>query len=310
MTAVTSTHDDVLNSFRVHTTYSEPAPYAAAFDGLTTDVGKICAVVQGLLLHMWWIGENTYGFTRQNLINEGRDIAAEISLRTVEARLELILATNSCCLSTPRNVRARVVSNCRDYALMLTSILRHQGVAARVRTGAARYLIPGRRRLEDHWICEFWNERDGRWQQVDAQIDGVIMKSLGLPFDPTDIPAGEFLASWQCHEEVVRQRVSPREIGFQPEPCGIAYTRYKMLQDLACLTGQEVVPWDGWGIGGPDGGNHPEDAELTSVMAALLEDIDRPEILQKARGLMATHDRLKRPEGHNPGSFQLEWLGG
>ena len=44
-------------------------------------------------------------------------------------------------------------------------------------------------------------------------------------------------------------------------------------------------------------------------MAELLKGIDQPAVLQEARELMASHERLKRPDGYDPGPFQEEWLG-
>jgi hypothetical protein len=306
MTARITTHDELLGFFRQQTRHSDPGPYASVLDVFPQDVGGACAVLHGVMLHMWWISRETRGFTRADLGKGGRDIFAEISLRTVADRVRKILATDPRPLSEPREAKRRVVSNCRDYALMLIAVLRHQGTSARVRTGSARYLVPNR--LEDHWICEFWNERDGRWHQVDPQVDDVIRRSLKLTFDPMDLPAGQFLSGWQCYDELASGRVEPKALGFPFEPWGMAYARYKMFQDMAAVTGQEIVPWAGWGIGGPDGGDHPKDAELTRTMADVLREIDHPEALEKARELMATHERLVQPEGLDPGSFRKEWL--
>ena len=89
----------------------------------------------------------------------------------------------------------------------------------------------------------------------------------------------------------------------------MGYVLHKMLADLASLTGQEVLPWAGWGIGGPDGGTLPGVHELAQRMAELLKGIDQPAVLQEARELMASHEGLKRPDGYDPGPFQEEWLG-
>ncbi|MBU0595864.1 transglutaminase-like domain-containing protein, partial [Candidatus Bipolaricaulota bacterium] len=192
--------------------------------------------------------------------------------------------------------------------VLLVSLLRHKGIPARVRTGTARYFYPDGSRLEDHWICEFWREAEGRWQQTDAQIDDVLRKAMRLPFDPTDIPEGQFLTGWPCYDELSSGHVKPEAIGFPPDYCGMGYVLNKMLADLAALTGQELLAWAGWGIGGPDGGTVPGDKAVVERMVELLKSIDQPAMLQEARDFMVTHERLKRPDGYSAGKFQKEWL--
>ena len=303
------THDDLLNFYRTQTAISDPGPYASAYEGLPQEIPALCRLLQNNMIHMWWIGKQAYGFTRQDLADDGRDIISEISLRTAVDMLGKMLEFDPRPLTEARDARQRLVGNCRDYTLLLVSSLRHRRIPARARTGTARYFFPDGSRLEDHWICEFWNEAAGRWQQTDPQIDDVMRKAMKLPFDPTDLPPGQFLTGWQCYDELQSGRVEPKAIGFPPDHCGMGYVLHKMLADLASLTGQEVLPWAGWGIGGPDGGTLPGDHELPQRMAELLKGIDQPAVLQEARELMASHERLKRPDGYDPGPFQEEWLG-
>ncbi|MDD5265300.1 MAG: transglutaminase-like domain-containing protein [Candidatus Bipolaricaulis sp.] len=303
-----TTHDELLDFYRQQSPFSDPGPYASQFDGFPGELHDLCKAVQGILLHMWWIGKPHNGFTRQELVAEGRKVYAEISLPTVEERLAEVLRLDPRPLAEAREPRKRVVSNCRDYALLLVSLLRHRGTPARVRTGVARYLAPGTKHIEDHWICELWNDTTRRWQRVDAEVDDVIGRALRLPFDPLDVPEGQFLSSWECHEEVVSGRIDPGSVGFNPEPQGTAYTRYKMLQDLSTLIRHEIVPWAAWSIGGPQAGRYPDAAEATDTMARLLRSIDTPEGLQEARDQMAAHPRLRMPGGYDAGPFQKEWL--
>ena len=303
------THDDLLNFYRTQTEISDPGSYTSAYEGLPQEIPALCRLLQSNMIHMWWIGKQAYGFTRQDLADDGRDIIAEISLRTAADMLGKILEFDPRPLTEARDARQRLVGNCRDYTLLFVSILRHRRIPARARTGTARYFFPGGSRLEDHWICEFWSEVAGRWQQTDPQIDDVMRKAMKLPFDPTDLPPGQFLTGWQCYDELQSGRVEAEAIGFPPDYCGMGYVLNKMLADLASLTGQEILPWAGWGIGGPDGGTLPGDRELIQRLVELLKGIHRPAVLHEARELMASHDRLKRPGGYDPGPFQKEWLG-
>ncbi len=309
MTARIGTYDELLDFYRRQTEVSDPGPHGSAYDGLPEEIPALCETLQGLMVHMWWIGEETYGFTRDDLADAGRDILAEIGLRTTSDMLGWIFTSDERPLAEPRDAADRLVGNCRDYTLLLVSILRHRGIPARARTGTASYFFPDGSKLEDHWICEFWNEADGRWQQTDPQIDGLMRKAMKMTVDPSDLPAGQFLTGWECWDEVVNGRIDPERIGYDEDFCGRVYARHKMLVDLISLTGEELLPWAGWGLGSFPERRQPGDEELTSRVVELLQGIDRPNILQEALELVASHPRLKRPEGYDPGPFREEWLG-
>jgi len=299
---------DLLGFYRTQTEITDPGPHVDAYNALPEHIPALCRTFQQNMVHMWWISEEAYGFTREMLEAGGRDILGEISLRTVAEMLDWILERDPRPLTELRTPPMRLVGNCRDYSVLLVSVLRHRGIPARARTGAARYLHPDGSHLEDHWICEFWNGADGRWQQADPQIDGVMTTSLKLPFDPIDLPEGQFLTGWQCYDELASERVKSEEIGYPPDHCGMGYVLNKMLIDLASLTGAEVFPWAGWGIGGPDRGTVPGDRAVVERMVELLRGIDEPAVLQEAHDAMATHERLRCPSGYSAGSFQREWL--
>jgi len=303
------TYDDLLRFYQTQTEITDPGPHAEAYEGLPDGIAELCRAIQQNVIHMWWIGEQTYGFTKEELESEGRDLIDEIGLRSTSDMLAWMMRMDPRPLGEPRDARRRLVGNCRDYTVLLVSILRHRGIPARARTGTARYFYPDGSRLEDHWICEFWNGPEGRWQQTDAQIDDVMRRAMKLTHDPTDLPAEQFLTGWQCYDELASGRIKPEGIGIPPDFCGMGYVRNKMLADLAALTGSEVLPWAGWGIGGPDGGTRPGDRELVERMVDLMKRIDEPAVLQEAREIMAAHERLARPVGYSAGKFRREWLG-
>ena len=303
------TSAELLDFYRTQTEITNPEPHREVFENLPNAIPALYRAIQGSLIHMWWISEQNYGFTQADLADDGREILDEISLRTTADMLGAILEMDPRPLTEAREARQRLVGNCRDYTVLLVSILRYRGIPARARTGTARYFFPEAKRLEDHWICEWWNESDERWQQTDAQIDDLMKRAMKLPFDPIDLPEGQFLTGWECYDELTSGRVEPEEIGMPPDFCGMGYVRNKMLEDLAAVTGEEVLPWAGWGIGGTDGGTVPGDEALIGRMADLLKRINEPPVLQEACDLMVSHPRLKRPKGYDPGKFRKEWLG-
>ena len=132
---------------------TEPGPYAIQLDGLPKDIGELCRLVQGLTVHIFWA--ERYGL---KLSGERQ---TEVQLRTLQRRLRRTLELDPHPLSEIRPVDKRIVGNCRDFSVLLVSILRHQGVPARARCGFGAYFVPNH--YEDHWVAEYWNAGQERW---------------------------------------------------------------------------------------------------------------------------------------------------
>ena len=235
-----------------------------------------------------------------------RDLNVEYNLRSVEAMLEALLALDARPLTEARPANRRLIGNCRDFALFLTAILRHQGVPARVRSGVARYFFTNGH-LEDHFITEWWNATEGRWQYTDPQIDALQKKVCGIPLDMTDLPREQFLHAGWGYKELMEGRVTPEKIGIF-EFKGLPYVRYKLVSDLACLNKVEVLAWEGWGIVEdldkpelPDG-----DQNLLDRIAELLCRYDTDaSAFSELRSLFTTHPRVQFPEDYTPHFFKL-----
>ncbi|UCF09319.1 MAG: hypothetical protein JSW65_04450, partial [Candidatus Bipolaricaulota bacterium] len=178
--------DDVLAYYRRQSRFTDPGEYASLYDGLPEGISDLCTVLQGAILHMFWIGEKTYGVTTEELKAAGREICVEFAYETAEERLRNIVSLDERPLAEPRPADVRSVGCCRDLAMMLVSILRHRGIPARVRTGVARYFFTDGK-LEDHYLCESWNAEERRWQLTDPQIDAVQRAAIGLTMHTIEI---------------------------------------------------------------------------------------------------------------------------
>lgn len=76
-------------------------------------------------------------------------------------------------LPLPSRPGERLVLSCDHHALLYTALRRHAGAPVRTRTGFATYLLPGAR--IPHWLCETWDEREGRWRFVDPERQRVAI---------------------------------------------------------------------------------------------------------------------------------------
>ena len=312
MTKQIMRHERELDFYRQQSTISSPGKYEYLFGNLPANIGDLCRVVQNLLVHQFWIQDGrNYGVTPESLKGSGRNLNGEMNLRSVEERLGFLMELEDRSLTSTRDVDKRVLGNCRDYSVLLVSMLRHQGIPARVRSGVARYFYPEEDGiLEDHFICEFWNEKEYRWQRVDAQIDEVQRKVLRLTIDMTDLPPNRFLDAGESYHELKSGRAKPEKTGIF-EFRGWPYVYYKLVSDLACVNSVEVLAWEVWGICERIGTDRfsEEDGTLLEGIADLLASLrTRSDRFREVRGLFRKHPDLKMPAVYKPHYRELPFL--
>jgi Transglutaminase-like superfamily len=217
-----------------HSRMSDPADLASLIAELPSSVEALNRVVQGLLIHLDWLG--AYSVSGDQLRSDAR------TTLPVADRLRDILAADPRPLSESRAPRRRFAGTCRDFALMTTSFLRCKGVPARLRCGFASYLGPG---FEDHWVCEFWHRPSHAWRLSDAQIDEVMRSRLDIEFDPANVPRTSFLTAGEAWLAYRRGRSDPSRFG-HGEATGVWFLRLNVLRDHFALNGAETSDWDDW----------------------------------------------------------------
>ena len=228
---------------RIRAYYAQPGPmtapgkHSSLFEGLPLEVDALVEVVQGLLLHIFWA--ERYGVT---LSEERRQ---EVNLRSLSAELAQILALDDRPLTEPRPLEKKLVGNCRDFSLLLTAMLRAQGVPARARCGFGTYFRPGY--YEDHWMVEYWKDEEQRWVAVDAQLDAFQQEKLRIDFDPLDLPSEVFWTGGRAWLACRAGEADPETFGIF-DMRGMWFIRGDLLRDFLALNKVEILPWDHRGI--------------------------------------------------------------
>lgn len=216
---------------------TDPGPYAAALDGLPTDIADLCRLVQGVMIHVFWADQ--YG------VHLSPQRQAEVQLRRVDRQIERLLALDPRPLTEARPPERRLVGNCRDFSLLLTTMLRHQGVPARARCGFGAYFLTGH--YEDHWVAEVWDVAEQRWRLVDAQMDALQREKLDLPFDPLDVPRNQFIVGGKAWRMCREEGADADTFGIG-DLHGLWFVLGDMVRDVAALNKMELLPWDSWGL--------------------------------------------------------------
>lgn len=228
-----------MNYFQSHSSYTEPAKHKDLFLSVGNNIEEICVFAQNLLIHAYWVDKYHYSIS-DNLKYK------EMQLRSISEILNCAYSKKEISQEQQRMPNHRVVSTCRDFSLLVCSILRTKGMAARLRCGFATYLRADA--FEDHWICEYWDLDNLRWIMVDAQLDDIHLKTLDIDFSKTDVPRNKFIFAGKAWELCRNEEEDSRKFGIH-NVSGLSFIKSNIVRDLFALGKIETLPWDqGWGI--------------------------------------------------------------
>ncbi len=227
----------------IHTYYAnpgimtEPGKYGSLLRELPAEIPALVNTLQGLALHVFWA--ERYG------VHLPEERQAEVQIRPVREKLARLFELDSRPLTEARPPELRLACNCRDFSLLMVTILKAQGIPARARCGFGTYFIPDH--YEDHWITEYWNAEKGRWVQMDAQLDALMRDALNISFDPLDMPSGQFVLAGEAWQMCCQGAANPEDFGIF-EWKGWDFIKGNLLRDLLAMNKLEVLPWDFWGL--------------------------------------------------------------
>lgn len=224
---------DLLNYYTTPGVMTDPGIFKDCFANLPQDIYELCRVVQNNLIHIFWA--ERYG----RKLTESEQ--STVNIRPIDQKLALIQDHDTRPLTSPRAIGDRQVGNCRDFSLMLTSILRYQGIPARTRCGFGTYFLPGH--FEDHWVCEYWNGSQNRWVLVDAQLDEFQCRELNVQFDPVDVPRDQFVVAGQAWEMCRHKNSDAQQFGIF-EWRGWWFIWGNVVRELLSFNKIELLPWD------------------------------------------------------------------
>ena len=249
--------------------YASPGRFTTLEDAefCSVDVQEVVEVVQGLLLYDV-VARPFYGVEltplQADAIHERDSARLLVTARAVDDRP----------LSEPRPPARRVGARCHAFSRLTVAFLRAAGVPARARCGFGAYFRPGW--LEDHWVAEYWNGEQSRWQMVDVQLDETWRRMIGFRGDPLGITPDEFVTAGHAWLAWRRGELDAGRCGLSGiDEHGPHWIAGNLRLDLASLNKVEMLPWDVWGTGWEPGAT-PDDMllDLYDGVAALTVDPD------------------------------------
>jgi len=230
----------------------------AMLDQLPGELPELCKLVQGLLSNVFWMEELDDDFDETRL--------QDVDLRSAHEILSRVIELDPRPLHFQRPSDKKVVSNARSYGLLLTALLRKQGVPARLRCGFSTYFKPGL--YIEHWGVEVWLPEENRWVLVDPQLDAEQQENFSINFSPYDVPGDAFIKAPEAWQLCRADEQDPDIFGLY-EYTGMWFIRGSLIRDFLALRKIELLPWDSFGL------IAKEEEELEEEDLALLDGIAR-----------------------------------
>ncbi len=206
---------------------------------MPADPARLAELVQGLFIPPY------HGILQLHSTAYADIVDASFGYRSVETLLDEVLRLHDAPLHEARPPRLRLGVNCRNFAVLLVSLLRQHGLPARVRIGFERYL--GGPIHFEHRIAEYWDEKQSRWLLADAYVDPTLLASLRRQFNPLDLTSADFDSAGNVWLAARHSAIDPDQYGDSPTDQGLAPIRYALLHDFDALAGFEVCGDDAWG---------------------------------------------------------------
>ncbi len=210
-----------MDFYRQYSSFTDPGEYEYLYEKLPDSLPELCSLIRSQFLHIYAELPTYSEQIPKERWNES------LKYPTVNSVLEGLLSYDSRGLVKDRKPEDRLVLGCRDYAVLLASILKYRGIPARVRYGHATYLIPEFH--ASHTICEVWNENDKRWMLVDPSTN-----MIDFSYDKFDLSNDAWL-------KLQQNEIDPNLFGFPGKYSGLVSIVGKVCPDLASILGTEYT---------------------------------------------------------------------
>lgn len=151
---------------------TDPGEHAPLLDDLPSDIGGLCSMVRGLVVHHLR-GE------RPSAISVSEERRQELDTCFVSDMLERIVELDHRPLTEPRPAERRLAGCCRDFAVLLCATGRHKGIPACVRFGFTACRKDGF--VYHQVVTQCWDASERRWVLVDPEVvDGELAGLLEI----------------------------------------------------------------------------------------------------------------------------------
>jgi formylglycine-generating enzyme required for sulfatase activity len=214
-------NESVLDFYKQYSSFTDPGEYSYLYKNLPDSLPELCSLIRSQFIHPY----AELPQYRDQIPEERWNEMGKYP--TAKSILAGLLSYDSRGFVKDRKPQDKLVLGCREYAIILASVLKYRGIPVRVRCGHATYLEPGFH--VSHTVCEVWNKKDKRWMLVDPST-GMI-----------DFNRDKFDFSNEAWLKMQKGGIDPNLYMAPPNTSGLVSIVGKISPDLLSILGTEFT---------------------------------------------------------------------
>lgn len=241
----------ILDFYKQTSPYTDLGLYSDFAKRLPDDLGRLCTLQRSQIIHPFHLVEEKLRQPDNPFYGDLSQVPAtslpfENDLFPTAQSMLAELLRRDPHYSSSRKTADKIHVCCREQAILLASILKAKGIAARARSGFRRHFgSDGSRTFGDHWMTEYYNEDKSRWALVDVDhyFPQEVLVAQGIDFDLLDFPRGRFLFGAEAYLGLRNGAFKPEETYWASDPptFGLKAAIRVLFYDFHCLMNDELI---------------------------------------------------------------------
>ena len=235
--------EDILTFYKQTSIYTDLGLYSDFAKKLPDDINLLGQLQRKQIIHPYDIRKfrknkiNDYYYGDMTKIPEIGLVYENDLYPTAIAIISELLRRDS-SYSFERKMEDKLHLCCREQAILLAAILKAKGYACRVRSGFSNY-IKNEVNM-DHWITEYYNEKERRWILVDADFH---FPDLPFDFNVDDIPRDKFIFGAESYLGIRTNKLDPNKYIYASDPptIGLKAALRALFYDFHSLMNNEII---------------------------------------------------------------------
>ena len=231
----------ILKHYLQYSQFTYPGLYEDYFKSLSNDIRELGLLIRKQFIHRTTLEAGNTGTNADMKYGDMTKVpwwrqAEDEYFNTVVAMIAELFRTDSKGLTLERKAEDKPVLTCRHTTLLVSSVLKAKGISCRVRSGYAPYFSFEKGLSSDHWINEYWSEKENRWviRDVDGSLHSTAIDRFDMPKDAFDYPAVAWLK--------IREGKVDGDHFWNAKPAtGLKVVGWALFYDLHCLMNNEII---------------------------------------------------------------------
>lgn len=232
----------ILDHYLQFSQYTDPGMYKDLLKKLPDKIEEVGLLVRKQIIHRNTLKNGNTGSNKDMRYGDMTKVpwyrqCEDDIFTTVAAILAELYRRDNRGLVLGRATENKLVITCRHISILVASILKFKGIPCRARSGFSSYFNLFGGKSTDHWINQYWNEKENRWVAID--IDGSLEDYV--KFNLYDLPENTFDFSADAWLKVRKGDIAENHFENADGHKGLEVIAWELFYDFHCLMNNEII---------------------------------------------------------------------